>query len=150
LKQVYISAPFKSLTSDIENRFYGIFNDENYQDFLEGVETHLIGKGLKTCLPHRSEGEWGKTYILPEDITEICFRHIRDSDLIICFPGNSRGVHMEIGYAAALGKEIIALLSSEERESTLLRGLGKVTKFKLERFSTLDQVFELLDQIIKS
>ena len=147
MTKIYISAPFKTFTNDIENRFYGVFSDKEYQEFLEAVDDLLTEKGFETCLPHRDEGLWGEAYILPEDIAEICFRRIRDCDIFLCFPGTSRGVHIEVGYAAALHKEIIVLLPEGERESTLLRGLDKVTTFDVERYSTKDEAMQILDRI---
>ncbi len=147
MTKIYISAPFKTFTNDIENRFYGVFSDKDYQEFLESVDDFLIKRGFETCLPHRDEGLWGETYILPEDIAKICFRRIRDCDIVLCFPGTSRGVHIEVGYAAALHKEIVVLLLEGERESTLLRGLDKVTAFKVERYSTKNEAMQILDRI---
>lgn len=145
MKKVYISAPFRFFTTDEENRFYGVLNDEQYKQFLEKVDCHFKKLGYETCLPHRDEGHWGQVYILPEDVAEICFNHIQSSDLVIVFPGKSRGVHIEIGYAAALDKKIIAFLSKDERESTLLRGLFKITDFKCFRYQSPEEVFRLLD-----
>lgn len=144
-KKVYISAPFRFFATDEKNRFYGVLENEEYKRFLERVESKLNKLGYETCLPHRDEGQWGNEYILPEDVAEICFKHIESSALMIVFPGKSRGVHMEVGYAAALRKKIIAFLPEEEGESTLLAGLGQVTDFKCFRYKSQDEVFKLLD-----
>lgn len=145
LEKVYISAPFRYFASDEEDRFYGVFQDREYKEFLEKVDHKLKSLGYETCLPHRDEGEWGDEYILPEDVAEICFKHIESSSLVIVFPGKSRGVHMEVGYAAALRKRIVVFLPEGEGESTLLRGLRKVTDFKCFRYKCQDDVLKLLD-----
>ena len=145
VKKVYISAPFRFFATNEENRFYGVIDDEGYKQFLEKVDSKLKELGYETCLPHRDEGKWGEKYILPEDVAEICFKHIESSGLVIVFPSKSRGVHMEVGYAAALRKKIMVFLAEEEGESTLLRGLDKVTDFRCLRYKSQDEVFELLD-----
>lgn len=146
VEKIYIAAPFRAFATDEEDRFYGIMNDSGYQAFLEKVDGKLKGWGYHTCLPHRDEGDWGELYILPEDIAEICFRHIESSSMVIVFPGKSRGVHIEIGYAAALRKKMIVFLPEGETESTLLRGLGRVTDYRCLRYSSEEEVFELLEK----
>jgi nucleoside 2-deoxyribosyltransferase len=145
-EKIYIAAPFRAFATDEEDRFYGIINDSGYQEFLEKVDDKLKGLGYNTCLPHRDEGEWGELYILPENIAEICFRHIENSSVVIVFPGKSRGVHVEIGYAAALRKKIIVFLPEGEKESTLLKGLGRITEYKCLRYSSEEDIFKLLDK----
>jgi nucleoside 2-deoxyribosyltransferase len=145
VQKVYISAPFRFYTTDEKNRFYGVLDDEEYKQFLQKIDSKLKSLGFETCLPHRDEGHWGHIYILPEDVAEICFKHIQSSDFIIVFPHKSRGVHIEIGYAAALHKKMIVFLFKDERESTLLRGLSKVTDFKCFRYQSLGEVLSLLE-----
>ena len=144
-QKVYISAPFRFFATNEENRFYGVLHDREYKQFLEKVDFKLRELGFETCLPHRDEGQWGQVYILPEDVAEICFKHIQASDIIIVFPGKSRGVHIEVGYAAALGRKIIVFLSKNEKESTLLRGLFRVTDFLCVRYKSRGEVIRLLD-----
>lgn len=146
VEKIYIAAPFRAFATDEEDRFYGVMNDSGYQAFLEKVDGKLKGWGYNTCLPHRDEGQWGELYILPEDIAEICFKHIESSSLVIVFPGKSRGVHIEIGYAAALRKKMIVFLRQGETESTLLRGLGRITEYRCLRYSSEEDVFELLEK----
>jgi len=146
VEKIYIAAPFRAFATDEEDRFYGVMNDSGYQAFLEKVDGKLKGWGYNTCLPHRDEGDWGELYILPEDIAEICFKHIESSSLVIVFPGKSRGVHIEIGYAAALRKKMIVFLRQGETESTLLQGLGRITEYRCLRYSSEEDVFELLEK----
>lgn len=149
MDRIYISAPFRRFTNDIENRFYGEFTNSCYRDFLEGVDTHLRKLGYETCLPHRDEGMWGSTYITPEDIAEICFSRIRECDIVVCFPDRSRGVHLEIGYAAALRKRILIYLPDSDKESTLMTGLDRITDFEISRYMSDDHLFDLIDASLK-
>lgn len=144
-EKVYISAPFRRLSTDVENRFYGIFDDPDYKQFLEKVDSKLRELGFETCLPHRDEGQWGEVYIQPEDVAEICFKHIETSILVVVFPDKSRGVHVEIGYAAGLRKRILVFLAEGERESTLIDGLAKITNCRCVRYQSKEDVLRLLD-----
>lgn len=153
MPQIYISAPFRRYSSEIEGREYGILYSENYRQFLEKVEQLIKELGFKVCLPHRDEGLWGNIYIPPEEITEICFNLIRSSEILVVFPGKSRGVHIEIGYAAALGKKMLVFLHEGEKESTLLRGISRITEMKMFRYKSTDEIMDILKselQILKS
>lgn len=147
--KVYISAPFRSLSTEERDRFYGVFHDEDYKEFLEQIDAKLQELGYETCLPHRDEGKWGQVYILPADVAEICFKHIETSSIVVVFPGRSRGVHVEVGYAAGLRKRMIVFLEEAERESTLLRGLLKVTDCKCLRYKSKEEVLQLLDDHLR-
>jgi len=144
LVRVYISAPFRIYSSELKGREYGILNNENYKQFLEDIEQLIRELGFDVCLPHRDKGQWGNIYILPEDITEICFNLIRFRDILVVFPKKSRGVHMEIGYAAALHKKMLIFLSKTERESTLLKGISRITEAKIFRYSSADEIMRIL------
>lgn len=144
MAQVYISAPFRMHSSTMEGREYGVLNSENYKQFLESVERLIKKLGLNVCLPHRDEGLWGNIYIPPEEVTEICFDLIHSSDILVVFPGKSRGVHIEIGYAAALGKKLLVFLSKDEKESTLLKGISRITEMKVFRYKSVSEIIEVL------
>ena len=144
MTQVYISAPFRIHSSEVKGREYGVLNSENFKQFLENVERLINELGLKVCLPHRDEGQWGNIYIPPEEITEICFNLIRSNDILVVFPGKSRGVHIEIGYAAALGKKLLVFLSKDEKESTLLKGISRITQMKVFRYKSMSEIMKVL------
>lgn len=144
MSKVYISAPFRMHSSEVEGREYGVLNSENYKQFLESIERLIKKLGFKVCLPHRDEGQWGNIYISPEEITEICFNLIRSNDILVVFPGKSRGVHIEIGYAAALGKKLLIFLSKGEKESTLLKGISHITEMKVFRYKSVNEIMKVL------
>ena len=142
--QVYISAPFRTYADEMEGREYGVITTEDYMRFLESIEQLIRSLGFDVCLPHREQGRWGSVYIPPEDVTQICFDLIKSSDILVVFPGKSRGVHIEIGYAAALGKTFLVFLSRGEKESTLLRGISRVAPMSIFRYQSLAQVKSIL------
>lgn len=142
--KVYISAPFRIYTSDMEGREYGILCREDYKVFLEEIERCILNLGLDAVLPHRDEGDWGNTYIQPKEVTEICCKLIQSCDILVVFPGVSRGVHFEVGYATALGKRILVLLEEKEKESTLLEGVACITKMRMFRYKSREEIFSIL------
>ena len=144
MTRIYISAPFRTYCTEMEGREYGVLDSDAYKRFLENVEGIIRSLGLEACLPHRDEGQWGNLYIPPHEITKVCFDLIRRSDALVVFPGKSRGVHIEMGYAAALGKKLVVLLAKDEKESTLLRGILCATDTKVYRYGAAEELAEIL------
>lgn len=128
MPKVYIAAPFRSLSardSEPPQKAYGELVDAKYIDFLEAIESVFLEHGFDTCLPHRDEGLWGKVYYEPDAIGALCYRHVATSDFIFAVAEGSRGVHLELGYAAGLGGKEMLLMHQEQHEpSTLLCGLA--------------------------
>jgi len=125
--KVYIAAPFRADTVRIgraSGRAYGRIEASDKIIALQHVEDVFLQCGWATCLPHRDEGNWGEPYYEPDAIAPLCLRHVETSDLICAIPGRSRGVHIELGWAAARGIPIVAFVPDGDEPSTLLPGLG--------------------------
>ena len=124
--KVYIAAPFRSFSSRENSRqAYGELTDEAAIGQLEAIESVFLKYGFTTCLPHRDEGMWGRTYYDPFNIGALCLRHVETSDLIFAIAEASRGVHVELGYAHGLGKQKILMHALDHEPSTLLAALGE-------------------------
>ena len=129
--KVYIAAPFRrdsDRASADPGSAYGELTSPDKIAGLEAIESVLLRAGYDTCLPHRDEGDWGKTYYEPAPIAALCLRHVESSDLVVAVPGRSRGVHIELGYAAARGTPVVAFVDKHDEASTLLPGLGQLVK----------------------
>jgi nucleoside 2-deoxyribosyltransferase len=76
----------------------------------------------------------GEVYIEPIEMAGNCFKQIDSSDLVIAYPEKSRGVHIELGWAASRGKKIIVLMKNGEKTSSMISGLESVTDAMIIRF----------------
>jgi nucleoside 2-deoxyribosyltransferase len=132
--RVYIAAPFRRHTNEMEGRQYGQITDSELIYFFERIEKVILDSGFETCLPHRDKGSWGKRYIQPADVAKMCFDSISDCDIVVVLAERSRGVHIEIGFAAAAKKPLLIFLKEGEVESGFYAGLDKQTKTKLVRY----------------
>jgi nucleoside 2-deoxyribosyltransferase len=148
-KNAYIAAPFESKSIDQGDKYYGIIKDTPYIDFLMKIEDILKSNGWETVLPHRLS-DWGRNYLDPIGTTEQCLKHLQDAELILAYPQYSRGVHLEIGYAAALRKQIIFILDSEETESAMVAGLGSVTNVEIIRLENPHELEMKLNVVLKT
>lgn len=146
--QVYIAAPFDSMSVDRGDKAYGVIVDQAYIAFLESIEAVFQKCGFSTVLPHKVN-DWGRVYIEPAEMGKIDFELIASSKLLVAYPQDSRGVHVEIGYAAGLGKPVIVLLGKEEQESPMISGLSHVTQATFIRFQTLQDLLVNLESAMK-
>jgi len=69
---------------------------------------------------------------------------------VVALPGQSRGVHVELGYAAGLRKPIILFVHADEVESTLVAGLPSLTRVLKHRFTTPADLISQLDSALRS
>ena len=139
--KVYIAAPFRRHTNEMEGRQYGQITDRELIGFFERIEKVILDAGFQTCLPHRDKGRWGKRYIQPKDVAKMCFDSISDCDVVVVLAERSRGVHIEIGFAAHAKKTLLIFLKDGEVESGFYAGLGRQTKTKLVRYKNEKDLF---------
>ena len=132
--RVYVAAPFRRHTNEMKGREYGEICNEELIQFYERIEKVIKEMGFETCLPHRDKGGWGRIYIEPKDVAKMCFDSISACDVMVVLAERSRGVHIEIGYAAYAEKTLLIFLKRGEVESGFYAGLGKKTKTKLIRY----------------
>lgn len=152
-RKVYIAAPYRA-ASDVTkkmatpDRMYGKIWDPNYILYMEQIEKVIQEYGFTTCLPHRDEGKWGEIYLPASEIAKICFNHVESSGVIVALPEHSRGVHLELGYAAALNKRIIICLKDNEVESTLTPGLSQQTETTFIRYRNERDLISQLSKVL--
>lgn len=147
--KVYIAAPFRRYTNEIEGREYGEIDNNQIIRFYEQVEKIIREEGFETCLPHRDKGHWGKIYIPPRDVAKMCFDAISSCDIMIVLAERSRGVHIEIGYAAHAKKTLILFIKEGEVESGFYAGLHKETKTKLVRYRDEQDLFKKIRKALQ-
>ena len=123
--KVYLAAPFRSLSKRTdESKAYGVLETGEFTELLEKLESLFLARGFTTCLPHRDEGHWGKSYYEPGPLSAICFRHVETSDFIFAIAENGRGVHLEVGFGAASPDKAMLLVCRDDHEpSTLIWGI---------------------------
>lgn len=119
---VFLAGPFKALV-DPEAGQLRSFVRSRYEALID----HLESGGYTVHNAHKREG-WGADFLQPEDCSRLDYEQIRGCSLFVAFPGDpaSPGTHIEIGWAAALGKPIILLLEDGHTYAFLVRGLHTI------------------------
>ena len=83
-----------------------------------------------------------------EECTMDDYREMKLSDYVIAFPGKpiSGGVHIELGWASSMKKNILLMLDKEEKYSPLVQGLETLTNVQICYYKNLfDEV--VIDEI---
>jgi nucleoside 2-deoxyribosyltransferase len=95
---------------------------------IDALRRALEAEGHSVFLAHERES-WGAALMPPEECTPLDFAEMHAADIVCAHLGSppSHGVHIELGWASALGKPIVLLLSPGQTHSPLVYGLETVT-----------------------
>lgn len=117
--------------------------------FFNELTQKIKALGLDYFLAHERE-DWGAKYKSAEESTSIDFNIMSSADLIVAVPGNpiSGGVHIELGWASAMRKDILMFLDKSKEYSPMIEGLSSITNVKYFYYDKLISK-ELINQIIK-
>jgi len=148
--KAYIAAPFSSMTEPVnDERLYGELKDIAYIGFPEGIENVVKECGFETFLPHRDLNKWGRVYIEPSATVSGCYMAISSCDIFIAYPGKSRGVHVEMGWASSFKKRLILLIPMGEKPSLIISGLNAVARTEVVEFKDAEDMKTKLRTVLK-
>ena len=122
--KIFISCPFQGIldpkTKLVKEEYHYFFND-----LISFLKDNKIDYYLAI-----TRENWGKDYISPNDSVTNDFNGVKTSDILFVIPGNpiSGGVHIELGWASSLKKDIHIFLEKKKKYSPVLMGLNALTK----------------------
>lgn len=95
---------------------------------LETLRCSLMEMGAEVFNAHHNES-WGSLWLDADVCTPVDFAAMLDSDVVCAIVGQppSGGVAVELGWASALGKPTLMVVSPGAARTPLLTGLGTVT-----------------------
>ena len=140
VKKIFIGGPFKQFIDPKKNRM----NEEKKHMFLQLIN-FFNDRGYEIHNAHIRE-DWGQSFWAPDQCTKLDYDEIASSDVFLAFPGvpASPGTHIEIGWASALGKQVILLLEKGAYYAHLVKGLHTVGNVHyLEYEEPADYMIEL-------
>lgn len=142
-KKIFLAAPFHSYM-DYKK---GKMREDRIQQ-IRSLLKYFREKGYIVESAHERE-RWGEDWYTPEVCTPLDFKQVESSDFLIAMPGNppSGGVHVELGWASALGKKVILLLEEGANYTNLVLGLEELTSVEFVYYKSFDEVFGKLDRI---
>lgn len=148
--KVFISCPFTGLCDETK---YEV--KDEYKDFFNKLIDNIISKGMDYYLAIKREN-WGIEHKGPQECTLSDFNGVKESDALIVIPGNNKskgisgGVHIELGWASALKKDIHILLEDGIEYSPVVHGLNVLTNTKYYKCNDFlnDNMLEVINNIL--
>ena len=154
---IYLAAPFTEMApagndlppeSNEENLLSGIKSDadygilpKEYQKLLKRIEKVLAAQcQMDVHLPHRDINNWGKTKHSSKELTPAILHAVSGAAALVAIPGNSIGVHLELGVAIAQKKPIIIFDVDELPSSFFVAGFSDLPFVKYIPVKTLSQI----------
>ena len=101
---------------------------EDYSNkiLIEEIINSLKNIGIEAITLAKDYENWGETRFSPEELMELTFKLISQSDLLIVeFSEKGVGLGIEAGYAHAKGIPIIVIAKRDSEISDTLRGIAK-------------------------
>jgi len=124
----------------ISHKFRGR-NKKKLRKSLEKICALLEAQGNETFVFFRDKENWGEKKYLPGEVISAAFKEIEKSDSLLYFVDHkepSKGALLEFGYAKALNKKTVLLISEKYSFPILEAIADTVIKFeKLEEIEWL-------------
>ncbi len=141
--KAFLAAPFNDYMDPQTGRMY-----EDKIKLIATLIKYLEMKGYKVQNSHKREG-WGEIRMSHEVCTPLDYEQIKDADVLVAIPGTppSGGVHIELGWASALGIRTVILLEEGKNYSKLVLGLGKVGKVDYITYHNINDCLTKLDRL---
>lgn len=118
--QIFLACPFTG-------HLRAVGFDEAFRRLVERIEQRLLGAGHTVFLTHRTQ-DFGRQLGPPQLCTPMDLLQMHWADCVVAVPGHSCGMHIELGWAGALGRPIVLLLDEGAPSAFLpLDGLTAVT-----------------------
>jgi len=140
--RIFLGAPFTNYLNGAE------FNQELKQA-IESTISILEKKGHTVRSAHVREN-FGKDLMLPETCTPLDFEEIKKCDLFIAIPSNppSGGVHIELGWASAIRKDILLCIKKTGKYSPLIHGLHKISNSRKLVFESYCELPKKISEMV--
>lgn len=115
------------------------------------MRNSILDKKADIFLAHFRE-KWGKELMTADECTFDDFKEMKESDVVLAFPGNpiSGGVHIELGWASALNKKIYLFLEKNASYSPLIEGMKTITDVRIVELPenyTIETVLNAVEEI---
>ena len=140
--KVFLAGPF---TFKIKNNSLTNENTVLIQKLIKSLRE----KGHTVFNAHERE-KYGSDLFPPRKATTLDFEQIKQSDILIAYPGYppSGGTHIELGWASCMGKKIVLLLKKSCNYSPLVYGLSTITEVNTIEFEKKSELIEKVSDFI--
>jgi nucleoside 2-deoxyribosyltransferase len=140
---VFLAAPYSNRFDPATDR-----KDTDLKETLENVLQMLKNNGYDIRSAHIRE-DWGNKLMKPRDFVPLDYKWIKESDLVIAYiDGTSSGLYIELGWASALGKNILILYKEGTHFSPMLLGLDVMTHVEILPFNNNKDLADRVEHVL--
>ena len=119
MKKIFIACPISKYIEGNE------FTNNEFKQNIERIYDICQKYTSNIFLALRRE-EYGKK-LMKDICTELDFEEMKNSDIIVAIPEDSKGTAVELGWARCMKKRIILILDHTQRYTPLVSGLKDIT-----------------------
>lgn len=120
--------------------------DKNFEKAMREIYSKVLEKTNNVAFSLERE-QYGKNRMWGDVCTQLDFKDVKESDFIVAFPENSGGVAVELGWASAMGKEILVFVDEHYRTSELIKFIHLVTPAKIVKINTNNGYEPVMEKI---
>lgn len=151
---IYLAAPFTQVAEEIINAptemdiFSEVYLEKSYGELPNSYKRVLlkIKKSLEkkyeknVFIPHKEINNWGRTTYSSEYLAPRIINSVKNASAVVSIPGNSLGVHLELGIAIAHRKPVVIFDVDEFPCGYLIRGFAESNMVRYIRLSSIKQI----------
>jgi nucleoside 2-deoxyribosyltransferase len=142
--RVFIAYPLAKLISSETGRM-----EESHIKLIKDMMSCLQGMGHDVFTAHERE-KWGEKFN-KDDCASLDFAEMKRADLLVAFPETSGGVHVELGWASAMGKPIIIFMERGKYYSPLVCSFERIAKnIKIVFFEKESEIVDKLKNAVEN
>lgn len=119
MKKIFIACPISKYIEGNE------FTNNEFKQNIEKIY-EICQKYTSNIFLALHREEYGKK-LMKDTCTELDFEEMKNSDIIVAIPEDSKGTAVELGWASCMKKKVILLLDQNKRYTPLISGLKDVT-----------------------
>lgn len=119
MKKIFIACPISKYIEGNE------FTNNEFKQNIERI-CDICQKYTSNIFLALRREEYGKK-LMKDICTELDFEEMKNSDIIVAIPEDSKGTAVELGWASCMKKRIILILDHTQRYTPLVSGLKDIT-----------------------
>ncbi len=123
MKKIFIACPISKYIKG------NSFTDDKFKDFTEQLYNTCKTYSQDVFLALKRE-EYGKK-LMRESCVKLDLDEMKNTELVIAIPDDSKGTAVELGWASYMNLDIILILDKNKQYTPLISGLNDITKTKI-------------------
>lgn len=119
MEKIFIACPISKYIDGDQ------FIDDEFKIFIEELYS-ICQKYVPNVFLALKREKYGKN-LMKDTCVTLDFEEIKNADLVIAIPEDSKGTAVELGWASSMSIQVLLLLDCNQRYTPLISGLNNIT-----------------------